>query len=71
MYSSQIESLDLIEIKKKFIEDETETIFNKKYKKIYQQPIGVGAFGCVYLVKNIFNNKKYLNHILNFNLGFR
>ena len=38
--------------------DESEVIYNKKYKKVFNEPIGSGNFGCVYLVKNIFTKKR-------------
>ena len=29
------------------------------YRKIYKNPIGSGAFGCVYLVENVLNKKRF------------
>ena len=40
-----------------------EIIYNKKYKKVLEHPIGSGTYSSVYLVKNIFNEKKYYNLI--------
>jgi len=42
----------------KLNKSQTEKIFNEKYKKILKDPIGSGAYGSVYLVENILNNKK-------------
>jgi len=49
----------------KNVEAENEIILNGKYQRILKKPIGSGSFGSVYLVKNIFNNKKYLYLFIN------
>lgn len=40
---------------------ENELIYNGKYKKIRNKPIGQGSFGCVYLVQDINTNEKYFD----------
>ena len=39
---------------------ESKIIYNKKYLTIREKAIGSGGFGTVYLVKNIYNNEKYV-----------
>ena len=43
--------------------NEKEVIYNKKYKKVFNQPIGSGSFSSVYLVENILDHKKYLKFL--------
>ena len=40
------------------IQDENVKIYNDIYKSVLTKPIGHGAFGCVYLVKDITNNQR-------------
>ena len=38
-----------------------EVIYNEKYKKVREKPIGLGSFGVVFLVKNILTDQRYNN----------
>ncbi len=38
-----------------------EVIYNEKYKKVIEKPIGLGSFGVVFLVKNILTDQRYNN----------
>ena len=39
---------------------ENRIIYNNKYERLYQNPISNGAFGWVFLVKDITNGEKYI-----------
>ena len=42
------------------IQIENRIIYNHKYERVYRNPISKGAFGSVFLVKNITNGEKYI-----------
>jgi len=42
------------------IQIEDRIIYNDRYERVYRNPISKGAFGSVFLVKNITNGEKYV-----------
>ncbi len=37
----------------------TKVLYNEKYRRVHNDPIGTGAYGSVFLVENISNKKRF------------